>query len=119
VSLSPEQYGSGRKGLRGVLQGWDLTDASSPSAQENAKNQFAAWLKGIQEQGWTRKDVHRLVWELLDERPPSFSESTLDELGEFETALTGFCAPKYIVRFPNDPADETELVDYVRGDLWR
>jgi hypothetical protein len=69
----------------------------------------------VQSQGWTRADVYHLVQEILYSPASEFSEYTLDQLGEVEAGRTGYCDPKSIIRFPNEPSDEAELVAYVRG----
>ena len=117
MSLSPEQYASGRQELQEVLREWDETgnSAGSPSVT----NRFGSWFERIKDEGWTRKDVYDLVRDILDERPVRFSESTIDELAGFETTLTGFCAADCILRFPNEPSGVSQLVEYVRGNRWR
>jgi len=119
MSLSTDQYAIGHKALLEVLRGWDLAENPSEPAWENARNQFASWFERLKDEGWTRKDVYRVVREVLDERPIRFSISTLDDLANFESGLTGYCEPKSIVRFPNEPSDENQLADYVRGNRWR
>lgn len=113
MTVSPEQYASGRERLLEVLRQWELLEG------EKGDNRFGSWLEQIQRHGWTRKDVCRLIWEILDQNPNKLSESSLDQLAEFESALTGFCDSKCIIRFPNDPADEAQLAEFVRRNQWR
>lgn len=115
MALSVEEYAAGKEELLRVLNKWNLREDSV----EVRGNLFDSWLESVQRRGWVRKDVYRLVCEILDEFPSQFSEATLDELLEVETGLTGFCHVDSIIRFPNEPADDPQLLAYVHGNLWR
>ncbi|MGD0125400.1 MAG: hypothetical protein ABSF46_08585 [Terriglobia bacterium] len=115
MSLSSEQFDNAGAGLRAVLKDWDA-ERSGHIAEGKT---FEAWLESVQKQGATRLDVYRLVWDILNEIPRRFTQNTLDDLSEIETALTGFCHSDSIIRFPNEPSDADQLLGYVRGGLWK
>jgi len=114
MALSEEKYAAGEDGLRRVLRQWDL-----PGDARLKGDLLDSWLESVQRGGWTRKDVYRLVEEILDESPSQFSQATWDDLLEFETGLTGYCHVDSITRFPNEPVDADQLLEYVRGNHWR
>ena len=114
MALPAEKYAAGKDELLRVLRRWDL-----PGDSRLKGDLFDSWLKTVQRGGWTRRDVYCLVWEILKETPSQFSEATLVQLGEVETGLTGFCHVDSIIRFPNEPVDAGQLLEYVRGDHWR
>ncbi len=74
-------------------------------------------LRSLIGEGWTRGDLHAAVDELCGR--PGTSEPVVDDLIELDTALTGWCAPSAIIRFPGDPDDERALVAHVRGGAWK
>jgi hypothetical protein len=115
MTLPAEKYAAGKDGLLEVLRVWDRSEESL----QRRRDLFDCWLDSVKGEGWARGDVYRLVWEILYECASEFSEGTLDQLGEFETGLTGFCAEESIERFPNEPSDVAQLVEYVRGNRWR
>jgi hypothetical protein len=115
MALSAEKYATGRQGLLKVLRCWDTSEESG----QGCSDLFHCWLESVQGRGWTRADVYRLVREILEECPGEFSEDTMDQLAEVETALTGFSHEKSILRFPNEPSDGVQLMEYVRGNRWR
>jgi hypothetical protein len=95
---------------------WVLLRASDPSGPD--VDALDRWVTGVQTEGWTRRDVHAVVWDVFD-RAEGLSERTLDALGEFDTALVGWCSADMIVRFPGDPEGVAELTAHVRGGRWR
>lgn len=119
MSISQQQYASGGDELLEILRSRDISGSSANSNQLDEEDQFALWFERMKASEWTRSDVHRLVRDILDRRPSLFSERTTDELGEFESALIGHCAPECILRFPGDPSDQRQLVAHVRGNHWR
>jgi hypothetical protein len=115
MSLSKEQFDHALSELRDVLRDWDAESSHHPAQGKT----FEVWLEAAQKLGADRRDVHSIVWEILNQDPPQFSQDSLNELSEIETALTGYCHPDSIIRFPNEPTDEEELLKYVRGNVWR
>jgi hypothetical protein len=112
--MPPDDFTTGKEALLAVLRRWDAgVDLIE------GRDLFEQWLTSVQARGWARGDVYRLVWEILKEDPSEMSQASLDELGEIETALSGFCHENCIVRFPNEPTGTVELAAYVRGNRWR
>lgn len=103
--------------LLDLLRRWDREEAAESPLDSNAVNtphDIKEWLTWAQAAGWTRRDVHALVWDIFREYDAEFTPATMDALGEVETALTGSCEPGSIIRFPGDPEDLDSLAAVAR-----
>jgi hypothetical protein len=77
--------------------------------------------------GWNRKSIYELVSNVLDKEwqkgstpnnQAALSEEAFDALTDFESAMIGFVHRDCIPRFPGEPADEQEFLDYVYSEKW-
>jgi hypothetical protein len=80
---------------------------------------FRRFIADLIARGWTRRDMYDLTNDLLDHEAERSGENAMEELLEFETSLTGWCAASSILRFPCETEDEAALVAWVRGNEWR
>jgi len=118
--LNPQQYASGKEELLTVLKRWEASGPKPvPSELQKEREIFDSWFDRVKKNGWTRLDVYNLIWDINKNHGGDVSEYALDELGEFETGITGFCASECIVRFPGDPETTYALCAHVRGERWK
>lgn len=94
-----------------------LGEPADKVARATRQARFNAAVRSLIADGWTRGDLHAAVDELCQR--PGVSDRVVDDLDDLDTALTGWCAPESIIRFPGDPDDEGALVGHVRGAAWK
>lgn len=93
--------------------------------EDNAARKAEKWklfhdlIRSLNESGWKREDIYNLIWDLIQNNSNSLDETIIDELAEFETSISGNCAPSDIVRFKDEPEDFNEFVAYVRSNQWK
>jgi hypothetical protein len=79
---------------------------------------FKRFTQELSEKGWTRGDIYRLVADVQNNEHEKLPEESLDALYDYETGLIGHCSHDCIIRFPGEPTDEAEFLEYVYGKRW-
>lgn len=119
-NISQQKYSAGKERLLKVLRQWDRSGpAPKHEDLQNDRTAFDAWKKSVKDEGWTRKDMYDLINDIYGHHAKKFSAHTVDQLGEFETGITGRCDQDCIERFPGDPEDMDAFLEHVRGNKWR
>lgn len=118
-SVSGAEYAEGKRSLLAVMQSWESAGARSQALTEGGDGSLEVWLHELQTRGWNRHDVYNLLHDVYRNHAAAYSESTIDELGEFETGIVGNCDIRCITRFPGDPLDPETLAASVRAEVWR
>ncbi|QHT70705.1 hypothetical protein GXP67_30680 [Rhodocytophaga rosea] len=92
------------------------------SIEEGESNSIFGWLKSfmyhLSSNGWTRFHIYTLILDTI-ENTSKLDEDIITDLIEYETALTGFCAPECTIRLANDPDDINDLNNYVGSGIWK
>jgi hypothetical protein len=77
--------------------------------------------------GWTRKNIYELFGNVLDKEiqkesagdsQDALPSEAVDALMDYESAMVGNVQQDCIPRFPGDPIDKQEFIDYVYSGKW-
>ena len=82
-------------------------------------NDFHQIIDALVKSGWKRIDIYTLLWDIMNNHYNELDELVVDELGEFETSITGYCSPESIFKFPDDPENIEQLTAVVRAGKWK
>ena len=68
--------------------------------------------------GANRELIYRIAFGLTEQFADEMDSELYDLVRDYETTVSGRCAPSSIVKNPCDPDDQNELAEYVRSGKW-
>lgn len=73
--------------------------------------------------GWNRRRVYFFTFNFIKQHLNEVDYQNIpvdafDYLSDIESSIIGYCSYESILKFPNEPENETELIAYVRGKVW-
>jgi hypothetical protein len=66
----------------------------------------------------SRAKLYRLVMS-IDPNRDQLSDLQSDFLLDFESSITGHCDYSCILKFPNEPTEQSALLDYLHSNKWK
>lgn len=108
-------YITAYKELVSLTKSWKDIDQNNIQPELSQLSDFVDKLIRL---NWRRADVYNLFVDILKVEELSNGQTTV--LWDCETAITGYCDPAYILRFPDEKiTSNEELAHYVRSEVWK
>ena len=104
--------------LKNILFLWRNNELS------DSQERIDLFFKNLISSGWNRKRVYTFTFDfiknnLTDSDYANISNDAFDYLSDIETSIIGHCSYNSILKFPDEPEGEAELIAYVRGNIWK